>query len=211
VADAPTHVSLPATRHKRHLRNYILDKRLQLRYIGLVSVLSAAICGLLGWIIFSQRAQASQTIIHSLETADFLGAEQKAEIVQHLTRSDASVVLRMGLVCAGLILILSLFLVILTHKVAGPLHVIGATFERLVAGRLPLVHNLRQGDELQIFHKKFKDMCNALRIGAESDLAAAEGFLAACRRASIDEGGELGHTLQELRELAKEKETALQG
>src|SRR5262249_31770693 len=147
--------------------NYIIDKRLQLRYIAGVSLLSAAISALLGWIIWTQRTQASRTIIRSLEVVDWLEADQKTEIVSHLTGSDFSVLVRMGLVCGGLILVLSLFLVVMTHKAAGPLHVIGAYFDELAAGKLPVVHNLRRGDEFKVFHKKFKDMCNALRRRAE--------------------------------------------
>ncbi len=201
--------SVPAVKHRRFLKNYIIDKGLQLRYIGVVTVLSAAICALLGWLIFSQRTQASRTIIDSLATADFLGADQKAEIVQHLAQSDASVVLRMGLICAGLILVLSIFLVVMTHKVAGPLHVIGGYFDELAEGRLPLVHNLRHGDELQTFHKKFKDMCNALRIRAEEDVRVAQAFVEACRAAHVDESGAVGHALEDLQKMAREKETAL--
>lgn len=201
----------PPAKHKRYLKNYILNSSLQLRYIGAVSLISAAICALLGWIIFSQRSQASRTIIKSLETADFLGPDQKAEIVQHLTQSDTSVLLNMTLVCAGLILVLSVFLVVMTHKVAGPLHVIGLYLDKLAAGRLPLVHNLRQGDELQSFHKKFKDMCNSLRSAAENDITACEGLVAACKAAHVDESGALGHALEDLRKMAREKEAALGG
>jgi hypothetical protein len=191
-------------KHKRYLRNYIVDKRLQLRYIGVVTLISAAISTLLGWLIYGQRSQASRTIVRSLETADFLGAAQKAEIVQHLASSDSSVILRMGLVCAGLIVVLSLFLVVVTHKAAGPLHVIGNFFDQLAAGKLPFVHN-------QIFHKKFKDMCNVLRHRAEEDIDACEAFLRACAAARVDESGELGHALDELRKLKKEKEASLLG
>jgi hypothetical protein len=121
------------------------------------------------------------------------------------------VILRMGLVCAGLILVLSLFLVVMTHKVAGPLHVIGGYFDQLAAGKLPLVHNLRRGDEFKIFHKKFKDMCNVMRHRAEEDIDACEGFLRACTAARVDEGGALGHALEDLRKLKKEKEASLLG
>ncbi len=196
-------------RHKRYLRHYIIDRRLQLRYIGVVSLLSAALSTLLGYLIWRQRSQASHTLVHSLEGADFLGAEQKAEIVRHLASSDLTVVLRMGLVCAGLIVILSLFLVVMTHKVAGPLHVVAGYLDRLTAGSLPLVHNLRRGDELQTFHKKFKDMCNALRHRAEEDIAAIDGFVHACAAARVDESGAVGHALEDLRKLQREKEAAL--
>jgi len=210
LADADS-VQVPTEKHKRYLRNYIIDKGLQLRYIAVVTLLSAALSALLGWLIYSQRSQASRTIVRSLETADFLGAEQKAEIVRHLASSDFSVVLRMGLVCLGLILVLSFFLLIITHKVAGPLHVIGNYFDRLAEGRLPLVHNLRRGDELKVFHKKFKDMCNALRHRAEQDIDVVDGFVEACAGARVDESGALGHALEDLRKLSREKQASLSG
>lgn len=204
-------LSAEPVKHRRHLRNYIIDKRLQLRYIGVVSLLSAGISALLGWIIWSQRTQASRTIIRSLEAVDWLEADQKADIVKHLTGSDFTVLLRMGLVCAGLILVLSLFLVLMTHKVAGPLHMIGHSFDKLAVGHLPLVHNLRRGDEFQAFHKRFKDMCNALRRRAEEDAAIYAAFLGACSAANVDESGALGHALEELRQRKREKEASLTG
>jgi hypothetical protein len=196
-------------RHRRHLRNYIIDKNLQLRYIGFVSLLSAAISALLGYLIWSQRSQASGTIIRSLDAVDWIDREQKAEIIAHLTGSDLTVLLRMGLVCAGLIVVLSAVLVVMTHKAAGPLYVIGGYFDQLAAGRLPLVHNLRRGDEFKVFHKKFKDMCNALRGRAEEDMEAYARFLAACAAAKVDESGAVGHSLEELRRLRREKEASL--
>jgi methyl-accepting chemotaxis protein len=207
LADAS---ALP-TRHKRFWRNYLIDRRLQLHYIGAVSLISAAVSALLGWLIWSQRSQASRTISRSLETADFLGADQKAEIMRHLASSDLSGILRMGFVCAGLIAVVSLLLMVVTHRVAGPLHVIGGYFDQLAAGKLPLVHNLRRRDEFKVFHKKFKDMCNVLRHRAEVDIEAVDGFLQACDAAGVDEGGALGHALEELRKLGREKEGALWG
>jgi hypothetical protein len=207
----PETTTLEPVKHRRHLRNYIIDSRLQLRYIGVVTLLSTAISTLLGWIIWSQRSQASRTIIRSLEAVDWLGPEQKADIIQHLTGSDLTVLLRMGLVCGGLIVVLSVFLVVMTHKVAGPLYVIGNYFDALAAGRLPLVHNLRRGDEFQSFHKKFKDMCNKLRLGAEQDIEVAGAFLRACKAANVDESGAVGHGLEELRRRVREKEASLLG
>ena len=199
-------------KHRRYLRNYIIDKRLQLRYIAVVSLASGAICALLGWMIWSQRAQASQTIRRSLvEAADFIGPTQQAEILQHLTGSDTTVLLRMGLVCFGLIVVLSGVLVVMTHKAAGPLFVIGSHFDKLASGRLPLVKNLRRGDEFKTFHKKFRDMCNALRMRAEQDADVYAAFLAACAAAGVDESGALGHSLDELRKQKREKEESLEG
>ena len=216
VAAAPPPEAAPLSplpaKHRRYLRHYIIDKRLQLRYIAIVSLLSAAISTLLGWLIWSQRAQASQTIRNSLlQAGDFIGPTQQAEILQHLTGSDTTVLVRMGLVCGALIIVLSAVLLVMTHKVAGPLYVIGNYFDKLASGRLPLVHNLRRGDEFKTFHKKFKDMCNALRVRAEEDAEIYGLFLAACAQAKVDESGALGHGLEEMRRSKKEKEESLLG
>lgn len=202
--------SAPA-RHRRLVRNFLIDKRLQLRFIAIVSIVSASISALLGWMIWAQRADASQTLRDSLLGADFIGPTQRAEIIQHLAGTDVSVIIRMGLVCAALILVLSAVLVVMTHKVAGPLHVIAGNFDKLAGGQLPLVHNLRRGDELKTFHKKFKDMCNALRARAEEDAAAYGAFIEACKAANVDESGAIGHGLEELRRLKREKEKSLLG
>jgi hypothetical protein len=118
---------------------------------------------------------------------------------------------RMGLVCGGLIIVLSGVLLVMTHKAAGPLYVIGSYFDTLASGRLPLVKNLRRGDEFKTFHKKFRDMCNALRGRAEQDAELYSAFLAACTAAGVDESGAVGHSLDELRKQRREKEESLEG
>ena len=64
---AATGLPSPATRtrHKRKLSNYLLDKSLQLRYILLVTLLSAAIASALGYMIYDQRRAASESSIPS--------------------------------------------------------------------------------------------------------------------------------------------------
>ena len=42
---------VPRSKHQRKLSNYLLDKNLQLRYILLVTLLSAVISGALGYIV----------------------------------------------------------------------------------------------------------------------------------------------------------------
>ena len=42
---------VPRSRRQRKLSNYLLDKKLQLRYVVLVTLLSAVIAGSLGYLI----------------------------------------------------------------------------------------------------------------------------------------------------------------
>jgi len=50
----------PRPRYKRKLSNYLLDKKLQLRYVLIVTVLSGVIAGALGFMIYQQRREAMQ-------------------------------------------------------------------------------------------------------------------------------------------------------
>ena len=51
---------VPAGRpYQRRLSNYLLNKRLQLRYVGFVTILSAILSGTLGYLIWQQENQAS--------------------------------------------------------------------------------------------------------------------------------------------------------
>ncbi len=52
--------------YKRKWANYLLDKKLQLRYVLLVTILSALISGSLGYLIYNQEHRASEDLAASL-------------------------------------------------------------------------------------------------------------------------------------------------
>src|SRR5262249_6465767 len=186
-----------------------IDKRLQLRYVGLVALLSLALCGLLGWLIWQQQNEASAAVRQSLASIDYLTPEDKALVVGHMQSADLNFVLVMAGVCFGLIAVLSLFLVVLTHKAAGPLYKIGQYLDDIAAGRLPVVHDLRRGDEFKRFFEKFKRMTASVRGRGGAEARAFGAFAAACGEAGLAGAGELGHALEELDELKREKEAAV--
>lgn len=194
----------------RKLSNYLLNKSLQLRYVAFVTVMSAVISGALGYLIWRQEADASNYVLQAFD-AFTKDAELRGAISDRLQSGDDRLILEMAAAGLGLVVVLFLYLVVMTHKVAGPLYVIGNYFDKLANGRLPLVHNLRRGDEFKTFHKKFKDMCNALRVRAEEDSEIYGLFLAQCAQAKVDESGALGHGLEEMRKSKREKEDSLLG
>jgi hypothetical protein len=54
-----------------------------------------------------------------------------------------------------------LWCILATHRICGPLYVLGLQFEELASGRLPQPRNLRDGDE-------FKDLCRMFREAIDS-------------------------------------------
>ncbi|HEU0032521.1 MAG TPA: hypothetical protein VFQ53_17940 [Kofleriaceae bacterium] len=171
-------------RHKRKLANYLLDKQLQLRYILVVTLLSGLIAGSLGYMIYQQRAQSTASIEADLQELVKGGDDEDVEkITGDYERQDRELVYKMVGVGLGLVVILSLYLLIMTHKVAGPLFKVSNYFDRMAEGRLGVVTALRRGDMLQDFYTNFKVMHDAVRGRALADVAVMDGALNALRAA----------------------------
>ena len=185
---AATGLPSPAPRphHQRKLSNYLLDKNLQLRYILLVTILSALIAGALGYMIYDQRRTASESIERDLQALthdDASRADFGERIVSDLESDDQALIYKMVAVGLGLVVILGAYLVIMTHKVAGPLFKVSMYFDQMADGRLATVTPLRRGDMLQDFFGDFKAMHESLRARASADVAAMEQAAAALREA----------------------------
>ena len=208
---AATGLPSPArSRHHRKLSNYLLDKSLQLRYVLLVSILSAVIAGALGYMIYDQRRTASESIerdLRSLTRADASHQEFQEQVASGLESDDQLLVYKMVAVGFGLVVILSAYLVIMTHKVAGPLFKVSMYFERMADGRLGNVTPLRRGDMLQDFFGDFKAMHESVREHAAADVSAMDGALVALRAAPDPASrGKLDDALDALeRHLAQRK------
>ena len=188
---AATGLPSPAhnARRKRKLSNYLLDKNLQLRYVLLVTILSAVISGALGYMIYDQRRLASESIerdLQALTQADASHQEFQEQVASGLESDDQALVYKMVAVGIGLVLILSAYLVIMTHKVAGPLYKVSLYFDQMAEGRLGAVTPLRRGDMLQDFFGDFKTMHDSLRARAQADVATMEHAVAALRATPVE-------------------------
>lgn len=194
-------------RYKRKLSNYLIDKKLQLRYILVVTLLSGIIAGALGFMIYDQRHQSTMSIESDLEEL-VQNAEDIKSITGDYETEDRILVYKMVGAGVGLVIILSLYLVIMTHKVAGPLFKTSIYFERMAEGRLTVVTPLRRGDMLQDFFEKFKDMHDTVRQRAIDDVAAMEKAVAALRE-SRNQGDYRGEAQTALNEELEKLEAHL--
>lgn len=200
MSNAPAPSAPP--RYKRRLSNFLLDKKLQLRYVLAVTLLSAVIAGSLGYLIYQQRHAASQSIEADLMALDAKFQDTQTEdlkqnIPAQMAAEDRNDALTMVGVGIGLAIILSGYLVIMTHKVAGPLYKVSMYFDRMAKGQLGKVTPLRSGDMLQDFYGNFCEMHDAVRARAIEDndaLAAAVDTL----RATKDSGDYRGEARQAL-------------
>jgi nitrogen fixation/metabolism regulation signal transduction histidine kinase len=198
--------------YKRKLSNYLLDKQLQLRYVVMVTALSALISGALGYLIWLQEVDASRDVVSAVDAAFGDDAEIKAEMhanmVGRTSTDDRNLILRMAGVGLGLMTVLFAYLVVMTHKVAGPLYKVSRYFDEMSAGRLGPVYSLRKKDMLQDFYDKFRDMHESLREQHKLDLDAMGRFIAACDGAGVADGA-LGRELDETRALIERRRKQL--
>ncbi len=196
--------------YRRRLSNYLLDKRLQLRYVVAVSLLSAIICGVLGTLIFRQEQQASLVLeeeLRALTADDASFAELAPEVARDMESRDRVLVAKMVAAGFALVLILSVYLVVMTHKVAGPLYKVSMYFDRMASGRFSEATALRRGDMLQDFFSSFQDMNAAMRARMTADVELMESFCKAARAAKVE--GELAEAIERLERHVGERRAKL--
>jgi len=98
-----------------------------------------------------------------------------------------------GLLC----LVVVGFMVVLTHRVAGPLYAIRRQMKQIRDGGLADLRPLRKGDAMADMYKTFHAMASTLQGAAEKDL---EQIDAAVARAEEGEDEGLKEILGELRQ-----------
>jgi hypothetical protein len=197
--------------YKRKVRNYLLDVGLQLRYTATIVIVAVFLTAGLGFKMYQATRDVSKVILWT-SLVDPASAE---ELQAQFSNSDRVVL--WGIVGFGVVLVFSIGTVgiLITHKVAGPLHKIASLFGRVRDNRMgPAPASLRKGDELQEFYLAYRDMHQALRGRVEEDvrvLTDAVSVLEAAPDVTPDRTSPLQRTLEELRQLRKRKEESLEG
>ncbi len=185
--------------YRRRISNYLLDKRLQLRYVIVVTLLSTIICGVLGTLIYRQEQQASSSLeagLQELTAGDASLREYQVELARDIESRDRALVWKMVGAGMGLVLILSIYLLVMTHKVAGPLYKASLYFDRMSSGRFTEVTALRRGDMLQDFFSSFQATSTSIRNRMIRDLEVMERATRAARNANVT--GELAEEVGRL-------------
>ena len=157
--------------YKRSLRNYLLNSSYQLRFTGVIVVISAILTGGLGYFVMSKAHEASRVVSVQAMDPENLLAQQLATQFAHNDRILMFVLIGFGFMLS---LVLAAYGIVLTHKVAGPLFKIALHLDKIRDGKLGKVYPLRQGDELVEFFGHFKAAHDALRKQEEDDVALFE-------------------------------------
>jgi nitrogen fixation/metabolism regulation signal transduction histidine kinase len=189
-------------RHRRQLRNLLIDRKVQLRITVVMLLIGAVLTAGLGYIWYAETRTTSQMIrVNALATLD---AATTREVEARLASQDRQLLL----VLVGFSLLLGVLIagygIVMTHKLAGPLTKIARHMNDIEANRLYPLWELRKGDQLQDFFATFKRMHAALRARVEADMILFNRLMAA-----IDRGDDLRGQLPAIKERLTEKGDSL--
>lgn len=153
--------------HKR--RNYLIDRRFQLKVAGWIALDVFAVTFLCGVVML--------TVLEPQVRARVLNPGAAAGSVTTLLGFAAA----FGLLAAGAFAAWS---VVITHRLVGPIGVVARGLEQVGRGEFPRFRPLRKKDEFREFYAAYWRMVHALRARKQSDLAAFHEIVETATRAA---------------------------
>ncbi|MCB9558684.1 MAG: hypothetical protein H6707_21385 [Deltaproteobacteria bacterium] len=211
--------------HKRKLRNYLLDWKYQLTFTMMMVMVSGALTAGLGYVWYGEMRKASKieriralSKPASVSECDTLCRSQGAivsdadlkqleEDLRGRDRLRLVVLIGFGLAFS---LILAMYGIIVTHKVAGPLHKVSREMHEVAEDRLHPMSPLRKGDQLRDFYDVFLEMHEALRSRLSLDVEVIDRAVAAFERQG-QLSPEANAEIKALRKLRDDKARSLEG
>lgn len=142
--------------HKRRVRNYLINTRLQLRFASWLLAVATAISVVLGYVLWRSYAETSRVVaLADPDVAEALAAAFASE--------DRARMVWLAVALAVVLLCLLGFAVVMTHRIAGPAFVIGRTCRQVAEGNLERPRPLRERDMLVELGDEVAHMVDAVR------------------------------------------------
>jgi hypothetical protein len=146
-------------------RTYLIDRPFQLKYILLLAGWGVVMAGLFGLWAWQAHRQA----------VDLLGSHpEQLALLRVADRTLLWALCGIGALSAAALALLGY---LMTHRVAGPVWVLGHALGELAEGRYPARRELRKGDELRSLHERFQLAVEALAVRDRRTLSALEDAL----------------------------------
>ena len=163
-------------RNRRSIRNYLINRRFQLRWIGSILVLAMLIFITLGTYIYLSGTYQSEAAEQLRETCfaqlGYDSEELKSVIDIPNQAHDQTVIWMLALSGAILVLMLAGLAIMQTHRVAGPIYALCQFMGNVTRGRFTVPRALRKGDHFQEAGHALRDLVQSLRDKEEAEIAA---------------------------------------
>ncbi len=191
MADATAAAGGPAKR-----RHYLVDRGFQLKYALFMAGAGLAVAAIFGIWIHQAHAQATALLAPDPETRALV------------ERSDRLLLGAFAAIAGLLAAALGLLGVVITHRIAGPVFVMGHYLRVLADGRFPRMRTLRRSDELKGFFQTFIDAVDLMKVREAKHTAALEDAIRRMREA-LPRAPDLAPAIDALAAAAQERRAAL--
>jgi HAMP domain-containing protein len=186
---------------QRKLRNYLLDRRFQLKYTGMVLLVTVTIASGLGYLAYRFSQQQTEALTAQIAAQPDLDPETAADLEAFAKQEDRKIrnAIIMGVVFMSLAL--GLTGIVITHRVVGPTYRMRRLFAHVADGHLEITTGIRKGDELQELYHSFAEMVESLRGQRSEEIEQLEKTLSEMEAAGLqsDHITELRAVLERIR------------
>ncbi len=181
---------------KRHMRNFLLDKRFQLRWVLRVVLAASFIVAVMGYFLYRTVGEATDQML-AQKLGDPTLTQEAVEAYISQAEKDKKEVAK-GLIggLVFLVMLLGVLTIVATHKIAGPVYKMRRLFSTIDGRNLQLWAKLRKADELQEAFIDFDNMLRRIREHRQEDTQKLEAIFAL-----LAEGKDNGQALKQLEEI----------
>jgi methyl-accepting chemotaxis protein len=179
-------------------RHYLVDRGFQLKYALVMGAAGLVVAAVFGLWLHQAHAQATALLAPDAETRALV------------ERSDRLLLGAFAAIALLLAAALGLLGVVITHRVAGPVFVMGHYLRVLAEGRFPRMRTLRRSDELKEFFRTFIDAVEMMKLREARHTAVLEDAVRRMREtAASAPAPELTPAIEALSRAAQERRAAL--
>jgi HAMP domain-containing protein len=170
---------------QRRMRNYLLDRRFQLKYTGMVLLVTVSVASGLGYVAYRFSKGQTEALTAHIAAQPDLGEGTASDLEEFAQQEDRKI--RNAIVIGVLLLTLAMGItgIMVTHRVVGPAYRMKRLFEHVGEGRFEVTTGIRKGDELQELFHSFARMVESLRDQRAEEIEQLEDTLIKMEAAGV--------------------------
>jgi HAMP domain-containing protein len=172
-------------KRQRKLRNYLLDRRFQLKYTGMVLLVTVSVASGLGYLAYRFSHQQTEALTAQIAAQPDMAPETADNLEAFAQEEDRRIRNAIIVGVALLTLALGLTGIIVTHRVVGPTYRMRRLFAHVADGHLEITTGIRKGDELQELFHSFAEMIESLRDQRGEEIEQLEDTLVKMEAAGV--------------------------
>ena len=170
---------------QRRVKNYLIDRRFQLKYTGMVLLVTVSVAGGLGYVAYGFSQGQTEALTAHIAAQPDLDPGTANDLEQFAQQEDRKI--RNAIVAGVLLLTFALGVtgIIVTHRVVGPAYRMRRLFRHVGDGKFEVTTGIRKGDELQELYHSFAEMIESVRDQRGEEIAQLEETLIKMESAGV--------------------------